>query len=107
MKAWALPGSALALILALLPAQGFAQQQTEPQVPKLDRKVIRVFLDKIEVAGRIEKPQAIFIIPGKSPEIEDIRIDRTFFREIFRKVEYPTGARRKKQEVVRKEYILW
>jgi len=77
------------------------------QVPKLSKEAIRVFLDKIEVTGRVEKPQAIFIIPGKSPEVEDVRIDRSFFKEIFRKVEMPTGARKKVRQVVRPELILW
>lgn len=88
-------------------AQG--QEPTTPQepAPRVSREVIRVFLDRIEVVGRVDKPQAIFIIPGKNPEVEGIRIDRMFFREIFRKVEYPTGVLRRSEEVVRKEYILW
>ena len=58
--------------------------ETEPQV---DEGSIKLFLDKIEVVGEIEKPQAVFIIPGKEPEIDDIRIERSFFKEIFRPVE--------------------
>ena len=85
--------------------QGKAQKPV--QVPKLSREAIRIFLDKIEITGRVEKPQAIFIIPGKSPEVEDVRIDRSFFKEIFRKVEMPTGARRKARQVVRTDLILW
>jgi hypothetical protein len=49
-----------------------------------------LFLDKIEVEGKLEKPQAIFIIPGSDPEIDDIQIQRSFFEEIFRQVE-PAG----------------
>jgi len=104
----ALLGLAAASAAAVPPQTAQKSKQTKRvQVPKLSRKAIRIFLDKIEVAGRIEKPQAIFIIPGRSPEVEDIRIDRTFFREIFRKVEYPTGGWKRGREVVRKEYILW
>jgi len=89
---------------------GKQKQQTarKPvQVPKLSREAIRIFLDKIEITGRVEKPQAIFIIPGRSPEVEDVRIDRSFFKEIFRKVEMPTGARKKARQVVRSDLILW
>ena len=45
----------------------------------------------------MEKPQAVFIIPGKSPEIDDIRIERSFFSDIFRTVE-------KKGRAVSKEH---
>ncbi len=86
------------------------KQQAKPkrvQVPKLSKDAIRIFLDKIEITGRVEKPQAIFIIPGRSPEVEDVRIDRSFFKEIFRKVEMPTGARKKVKQVVRSDLILW
>ena len=44
-------------------------------------------MDRIEILGRIEKPQTVFIIPGKDDTINDIQIDRSFFREIFRAVE--------------------
>ncbi len=48
---------------------------------------VKIFLDKIEILGRIEKPQTVFIIPGKNPTVDDIQIDRSFFKEIFRKIE--------------------
>ncbi len=51
-----------------------------------DDHSFRLFLDKIEVEGKLEKPQAIFIIPGGDPEIDDIEIKRSFFEEIFRPV---------------------
>ncbi|HQG45599.1 MAG TPA: hypothetical protein PLG50_08065, partial [bacterium] len=51
-----------------------------------DEHSFRLFLDKIEVEGKLEKPQAIFIIPGSDPEIDDIEIKRSFFEEIFRPV---------------------
>jgi hypothetical protein len=44
-------------------------------------------LDNIEIQGRVEKPQTVFILPGKDPEVDTIQIDRSFFREIFRKLE--------------------
>lgn len=52
-----------------------------------DKDNVKIFLDKIEILGRIEKPQTVFIIPGKDATISDIQIDRSFFREIFRSVE--------------------
>jgi hypothetical protein len=63
-------------------------KETAPQTePRVDDGAIKLFLDKITVTGRLEKPQAVFIIPGQNPEIDDIRIERSFFREIFRPVE--------------------
>jgi hypothetical protein len=38
----------------------------------------------------VEKPQTVFIIPGKDPRVEDITIKREFFKEMFRTVEKPT-----------------
>ncbi len=55
--------------------------------PPVKDDAIKLFLDKIEVVGELEKPQAVFIIPGNSPEIDDIRIERSFFKNIFRPVE--------------------
>lgn len=61
---------------------------------KKKQEDVKVFLDKIEILGRIEKPQTVFIIPGKDPAVEDIHIDRSFFKEIFRSVEKDDIARR-------------
>ena len=54
---------------------------------KTKKSDVKIFLDKIEILGRIEKPQTVFIIPGKNPIVDDILIDRSFFREIFRTIE--------------------
>ncbi len=48
----------------------------------------KIFLDKVEILGKIEKPQTVFILPGKDPNIDDIQVDRSFFKEIFRPVEF-------------------
>jgi len=48
----------------------------------------RIFLDKIEVLGTVAKPQALFILPGSDPTIEGLSIDRSFFKEIFRPVQW-------------------
>lgn len=69
----------------------------EPDVSKAGDKA-RIFLDKIEVLGRVAKPQAIFIIPGSDPQVDGIQIDRSFFMDIFRPVEkdfFPQRGRRK------------
>ncbi len=54
---------------------------------KTKKSDVKIFLDKIEILGRIEKPQTVFIIPGKNPTVDDIQIDRSFFKEIFRTIE--------------------
>ncbi len=51
------------------------------------KKEMKIFLDKIEILGRVEKPQTVFILPGRDPTVDDIEIDRSFFKEIFRTVE--------------------
>lgn len=51
------------------------------------KKDVKIFLEKIDIFGKIEKPQTVFIIQGKDPSIDDIQIDRSFFREMFRPVE--------------------
>lgn len=107
---------------ALLSATGFAQEKEEPKKekeqvtksaedqPNIQDKELKIFMDKIEVIGRLEKPQAVFIIPGKNPEIDDIRIRRSFFNNIFRTVERKGSIVTKidKQPVKdRKDYIPW
>lgn len=67
-----------------------APRTSLPDSLRDDDQQFKLFLDKIEVEGKLEKPQAIFIIPGSDPEIDDIQIQRSFFEEIFRRVE-PAG----------------
>lgn len=55
--------------------------------PQLPSNNVKIFIDKIEVEGTLEKPQAVFILPGQTPEIDDILIERSFVKEIFRPVE--------------------
>lgn len=59
------------------------------QVNIKDEEVVQ-FLQAFEIFGRVEKPQAVLIIPGKDPTVDDILIKREFFKEIFRPVEKPT-----------------
>jgi hypothetical protein len=90
-------------------SQGLQQEQEE--ATQVDDNAIKLFLDKIEVVGRLEKPQAVFIIPGKNPEIDDIRIERSFFNDIFRPVEKKsrTVTKKEKSEPTqnRQDYIPW
>ena len=85
------------------------QETSQGQPPLVKEESVKLFLDKINVSGHLDRPQAIFIIPGVSPEIDDIQIERSFFKEIFRTVE-------KKGHVVsnpdieqknRDDYIPW
>jgi len=50
----------------------------------------KIFIEKIEVEGKLEKPQAVFILPGQTPAIDDIQIERSFLTELFRPVEAKT-----------------
>ncbi len=71
---------------------------------------VKLFIDKIEVEGRLEKPQAVFILPGQTPTIDDIQIERSFMKEIFRPVEkrttFETKYKPEKSES-RKDVIEW
>jgi len=89
-------------------------QHTENISPPAESTIsdgaIKLFLDKIDVLGRLEKPQAVFIVPGTNPEIDDIRIDRSFFSEIFRPVEKSgrRGSKRSSESKQgRKDFIPW
>jgi hypothetical protein len=109
------------LLLAILSTPARAQESEDQttqsavadsldEVPEVKDEAIKIFLDKIEVIGQLEKPQAIYIIPGTNPEIDDIKINRSFFETIFRPVEKNGRvATTKKTEPVkaRKDYIPW
>jgi hypothetical protein len=61
--------------------------QPSASVQQSDSSAARIFLRNVEIQGRIEKPQTVFILPGKDPDVDAIQIDRSFFKEIFRIVE--------------------
>jgi hypothetical protein len=63
--------------------------KNEKQVEIKQNDVVQ-FLETLEIFGRVEKPQTVFIIPGKDPKVDDIMVKREFFKEIFRVVEKPT-----------------
>jgi hypothetical protein len=106
--------SASNTLLAQEPSQKAATQDTTQLdadgTPIIDDGTIKLFLDKIEVVGQLEKPQAVFIVPGSNPEIDDIRIERSFFNEIFRSVERKGRSDVKNTTEPakgRKDYIPW
>ncbi|MFQ5824267.1 MAG: hypothetical protein ACE5JB_09455 [bacterium] len=69
------------------------------------KESIKLLLDKIEILGHIEKPQTMFIIPGTDPTVDDIQIDRSFFKEIFRSIEKDDFPRN--IEKLGRQHILW
>lgn len=71
------------LILAGQEKKAPKQQNEEKQAAKSSKLV----LDNIEIEGRIEKPQTVFILPGHGTAVDDILIDRSFFKEIFRQID--------------------
>jgi len=79
------------------------QQKAIPEknqtILSADSSSTSIFLDKIEIEGRVEKPQTIFILPGQDPEVDSIQIERSFFREIFRKIEKDMLNKTHKQKV--------
>ncbi len=85
-----------ALLFAAVPLAAQSQSKAAPDSSgksgKFDvrerQQDMKMFLDKIEILGRIDKPQTVFIVPGKDPKVEDIQIDRAFYQEIFRQVEW-------------------
>jgi hypothetical protein len=86
-------------------AHGQEKEQKKENEPPVSQKSVKIFLDKIEVTGQIAKPQAVFIIPGSDPTVDDIKLDRSFFQEIFRKVERDDIGRRQKR--ARSDHIPW
>jgi hypothetical protein len=92
---------AIAVIFTSAPLRAQVNEQPKSTRPALQDTVLlvepaisdttasaRIFLDKIEVFGTVAKPQALFILPGSDPTIEGLNIDRSFFKEIFRPVQW-------------------
>lgn len=92
----------LGVLIAAASIYGFASSSLAQEVPKavldsleVQKKVdldnrhddVKIMLDKIEILGRIEKPQTVFIIPGMDPTAGGIQIDRSFFKQIFRRID--------------------
>ena len=75
-----------------------AQQDTTKKKP-----TIKLFLDKIEVQGWIDRPQMVYVVPGVNPEVDDIVLDRSFLDEILRPLDKDTFE---KQKLVHKRTII-
>jgi len=90
--------SVLFLLVTALPVTA-QEDQTEPiESAPIDSTEAKIFLDKISVTGKLEKPQAVFVLPGQTPEIDDIQIKRSFIKELFRPVEKLDHVQQKKTE---------
>jgi len=104
----------ISLLLAAIAAASLSARQEQPATAdttqnkefdvKQRQQDVKMFLDKIEILGKIDKPQTVFIVPGQDSNVDDIQIDRAFYPEIFRNVEWDSikkvvekQARRKKQ----------
>ncbi len=85
-----------------------SEQQEAPNIK--EDKNLKLFLDKIEIVGELEKPQAVFFLQDTPTEIDDINIKRSFFKDIFRPVE-KKGRMVTKMSTEptqdRKDYIPW
>lgn len=71
------------ILLFVLLCPGVLAQEKPSKDQKVKQIPQKIFLDKIEVEGWIEKPQTIYIVPGSDPKVDDIKIDRTFIEEIL------------------------
>ena len=101
------------------PQKNSSKTESQPQAqsqlpvappPELKENNVRLLLDKIEITGQLEKPQAVFIVPGSSPEIDDIEINRSFFEEIFRPIDKKgrvTTKMSQQPQSERKNLIPW
>ncbi len=107
-------GLLMIIISFLLSTAGFAKEPA-PKVPQkdseklngVDSRTMNVFMKQIEIYGRIAKPQTVFIIPGTDPRVDGIRIERYFYRDIFRPVEISTLRKEKQKAQRQQEHILW
>lgn len=91
-----LPYALVLLFLAGATSKVQAQEAKRKQdrEAEISRQSVKIFLEKIEVLGQVARPQAVFIVPGSDPTVDDIKLDRSFFQEIFRKVERDDLRRR-------------
>jgi hypothetical protein len=88
-------------------AKEVALKQDGEKINGVDSKTMNVFMNQIEIYGRIAKPQTVFIIPGTDPRVDGIRIERYFYRDIFRTVEKSLLRKEKKEIQRNKDYLLW
>lgn len=75
------------ILVATIQVKAQDKETEAIQSAPIDSTQEKLFLDKISVTGKLEKPQAVFVLPGQTPEIDDIQIKRSFIKELFRPVE--------------------
>ena len=75
---------ALSMIL-LLPAQVRAAAQAPGKKPGQQRRVLR--LDEVTVEGRIQKPQAFFILQRSQQSFEQLEKKESFLPKIVKSTE--------------------
>ncbi len=102
----------LLLLFSMSPALAQKSTQTVKDITlrqaerdiKEKSKEVKILLDKIEILGKIDKPQTLFILPGQDPTVDDIRIDRSFFKEIFRPIEKDNIVKIVRRNKTKKDY---
>lgn len=101
----------LILLLFFLISSSYAKspkmQDNNGALKNVDKRAMQVFVQQIEIYGRIAKPQTVFIIPGTDPRVDGIRIERRFFKDIFRNVEKSTLRKEKLKTQRNNDFILW
>lgn len=102
------------IFFILMSVSGFAQNRSAEadtsQSANVKQEDVKLFIDKIEIEGQLEKPQAVFILPGQTPDIDDIQIERSFMQDIFRPIEKRTTVETKYRAAYtkkRKDVIEW
>ena len=84
-------------LIVLVPIVVISQAAPDTTAAPADSSGEKILLDKINITGELEKPQAVFILPGNDPDVEDIQIERSFLKEIFRPVEKTSVLPREKK----------
>ncbi len=77
--------AARALLLALLRAAALAQDTAAPTSAPKKKKVIR--LDAITVEGRIQKPQAFYILQRSNLTFDELNRSESFVPKVEKSVE--------------------
>lgn len=100
----------IVIFLLLIPVALQAQEKPKKNPKKaaqsptsgITQQAKKLFLNKIEIKGWIEKPQMVYIIPGVDPKVDDIVIDRSFIDEIMKPLDKDTFERKfnKKQKML-------
>ena len=85
------------VLVLLVPFAVFSQTAPDTTAAPADSSGEKILLDKINITGELEKPQAVFILPGSETNVEDIQIERSFLKEIFRPVEKTSVLPREKK----------